>query len=316
MCPSQVPWQHTIADLVDRLITDYGVNGIYIDEVSCNSHELCFAKDHLHPLGGGRYWADGWREFYQKVLQVARRDGRRVVVTSEAANEIFFDLVTANLYTARPSDFEIPLQEIVYSGYTLFYGTVCDFRKSRRLFNFGVGQGFIDGRQVGWMDFDLFRKPEFSAKADFLVHCAQLRTATRKFHTFGRLWRPLAPTNPIPAFEEEFAEGGTHKGNVPSAEARIWQAEDGHLGLFFANYGDAEIPFSYTLEPAEFGLAGVGFKVSEITPGKVIDLGNEGSRIKRTETLKPNSVKVLEIAPVAGSDSRAGSASKEKGPRP
>ena len=178
MCPSQVPWHYTISNLVDSLVGPYGANGIYVDEVSCNSHELCFNKDHLHPLGGGRYWADGWRDFYINILNVAHRGSREVVVTSEAANEIFFDLVTANLFTGRPSDREIPLQEVVYSGYTLFYGSVCDFRKSNQLFNFAVGQGFIDGKQVGWMDFDLFRRPQFSAKVDlrlllisFAINC-------------------------------------------------------------------------------------------------------------------------------------------------
>ena len=123
MCPSQVPWHKTMTVLIDSIIGFYGTNGIYVDEVSCNSHELCFNKDHLHPLGGGRYWADGWREFYQKTLNVAHQNGRNAVITSEAANEIFFDLVHSNLYTAGPSENEIPLQQVVYSGYTLFYGS-------------------------------------------------------------------------------------------------------------------------------------------------------------------------------------------------
>ena len=297
MCPSQVPWHHTIINLVDSIVGLFGANGIYIDEVSCNSHELCFNKDHLHPLGGGRYWADGWREFYQKILIIAHQRGRNVVVTSEAANEIFFDLVTANLYTGRPSDYEIPLQEVVYSGYTLFYGSVCDFRKSNQLFNFSVGQGFIDGKQPGWMDFDLFRRPQFSAKVDFLRQCAQLRMVTQKFHTFGRLWEPVTPANSIPTFEEEFRDGGSHKGKVPSVEARLWQAEDGHLAVFIANYTDKEIPFSYSIDPAKYGLTADRYEVSEITPEKVSLLTREGKKITRTEIMKPNKVRVLEIAP-------------------
>lgn len=298
MCPSQVAWHHTITNLVDSIVGPYGANGIYIDEVSCNSHELCFNKDHLHPLGGGRYWADGWRDFYQKALNVARQDGRDAVVTSEAANEIFFDLVSANLYTGRPSDLEIPLQEVVYSGYTLFYGTVCDFRKSDRLFNFSVGQGFIDGKQVGWMDFDLFRRPQFSAKVDFLRQCAQLRMVTQEFHTFGRLWEPVVPTNPIPTFEEEFRDGGVHIGKVPSVEARLWQAENGHLALFLANYTDKEIPFSYILDPAKYGLAADRYEITEITPEKVIPLAKEGRLIERTEIMPARKVRVIEMAPL------------------
>jgi hypothetical protein len=298
MCPSQVPWHHTIANLVDSLVGTYGANGVYIDEVSCNSHELCFNKDHLHPLGGGRYWADGWRDFYQEILNVAHQGRRDVVVTSEAANEIFFDLVTANLYTGRPSDLEIPLQEIVYSGYTLFYGTVCDFRKSDRLFDFSVGQGFIDGKQIGWMDFDLFRRPQFSSKVDFLRQCARLRMVTQKFHTFGRLWEPLTPTNAVPAFEEEFTDGGQHKGRVPSVEARLWQAVDGHLAVFIANYTDREIPFSYAIDPANYGLSADRYEITEITPEKVLPLAKEGRQINRTEIMPPQKVRVIEIAPL------------------
>ncbi len=298
MCPSQAFWHHTIANLVDSIVGQYGANGIYIDEVSCNSHELCFNRDHRHPLGGGRYWADGWRDFYQKILNVAHRNGRDVVVTSEAANEIFFDLITANLYTESPSDCEIPLQEVVYSGYTLFYGSVCDFRKSNQLFNFSVGQGFIDGKQVGWMDFDLFRRPQFSAKVDFLRQCAKLRMATQKFHTFGRLWEPVAPTNSIPTFEEEFRDGGLRKGQLPSVEARLWQAEDGHLAVFIANYTDKERPFSYTIDPSKYGLTGIHYELKEILPEEVLPLAKEDKPIKRTEIMPPNKVRVIEIVPL------------------
>ena len=189
-------------------------------------------------------------------------------------------------------------QEVVYAGYTLFYGTVCDFRKSDRLFNFSVGQGFIDGKQIGWMDFDLFRKPEFSAKVDFLRQCAQLRMASQKFHTFGRLWGPVVPTTPVPPFEEEFRDGGVRQGKVPSVEGRLWQAEDGHLALFLANYTDKDVPFSYSLDPARYGLTADRFELTEILPGKALPLGREGRTITRTETMAPNTVRVIEIAPV------------------
>jgi len=52
MCPSQVPWHYTIARLVDALVGEYGANGIYIDEVSCNSHELCFNRTTFIPSAG------------------------------------------------------------------------------------------------------------------------------------------------------------------------------------------------------------------------------------------------------------------------
>jgi len=299
MCPGQVPWQHTISSLIDKMINLFGINGIYVDEVSCNSHELCFNPDHHHTLGGGHYWAEGYRNYYQEVLNVAHKNNRNIVVTSEGSNEIFFDLVHGNLYTGRPSENEIPLQEIVYSGYTLFYGTVCDYTKSNRYFNFAVGQGFIDGRQIGWMDFGLFRNPQYAEKVQYLKQCAKLRMVTQKYLTFGRLWAPVYPTNNIPTFEEDFEERGSagHKGSVPSAEARLWQAEDGHLAVFIANYTDKEIPFSYMIDPAKYGLTADRFEIAEITAEKIIPVTKSGRPIKRTENMPPNKVRVIEITP-------------------
>ena len=297
MCPNQNFWHFTINNVVDSIINVYGANGIYMDEISCNSHELCFNPDHRHPLGGGRYWADGYRNLYRKTLNIAHQNGKNVVITSESANEIFFDLVTANLFTSQPTDYEIPMLQVVYSGYTLFYASRCDFRKSDLLFNFCVGQGFIDGRQIGWMDFDLFR-PQFSSKVEYMKNCARYRMATKKYLTFGRLWEPIYPDNDVPVFKEEFPGGGLHTSKAPSAEARLWQAEDGKIAIFIANYVNEKIPFTYTIDPGKYGLDASSYQVTEISPEGNNPISKSGKTISRTEILEPNMVKVIEFAPI------------------
>ncbi|KPL09695.1 MAG: hypothetical protein AMS26_22545 [Bacteroides sp. SM23_62] len=297
MCPNQNFWHYTINNLVDSIINVYGANGIYMDEISCNSHELCFNPDHRHPLGGGRYWADGYRNLYRKTLNIAHQSGKDIVITSESANEIFYDLVTANLFTGRPTDYEIPMLQTVYSGYTLFYASRCDFRKSDLLFNFSVGQGFIDGRQIGWMDFDLFR-PQYDKKVEYMKNCAKYRMVTKKYLVFGRLWEPVYPDNEVPFFEEEFVGGGRHTGHIPGAEARLWQAEDGSIAIFMANYFDREIPFSFTIDPGKYGLKASTYQVTEISPEGNLPISKTGGTISRTEVLGPNRVKVIEFAPV------------------
>ena len=89
-----------------------------------------------------------------------------------------------------------------------------------------------------------------------------------------------------------------HTGKVPSVEARLWQSEDGHLALFLANYTEKEVPFSYVLEPARYGLTADRFELTEVLPGKTLPLGREGPVIKRTETMAPNKVRGIEIAPL------------------
>jgi hypothetical protein len=297
MCPNQNFWHYSINNVVDSIINVYGANGIYLDEISCNSHELCFNPGHRHPMGGGRYWADGYRDLYRKTLNIAQQDGKQAVITSESANEIFFDLVNGNLFTVHPTDYEIPMLQVVYSGYTLFYASRCNFRLSDLLFNFGVGQGFIDGRQIGWMDFDLFR-PEFSQKLEYMKNCARYRMVTKEYLTFGRLWEPVYPVNEVAVFQEEFPGGGLHTGTAPNAEARLWQAEDGRVAIFIANYVNEEVEFSYTIDLAKYGLHAENYQVTEITPEGNHPISRSGKMISRTEILQPAKVKVIEFAPI------------------
>jgi Domain of unknown function (DUF6259) len=266
MCPSQSFWQGTIAALVERLVGELGVNAVYVDQISAMEHEMCFQRTHGHPLGGGHYWVDGNRELLRRVRNVADRAGREITITSEGADEMFLDLVDENLTWAQPSDFEIPLMQVVYSGYTLFFGSPCDYEQSDRFFRYAQGQALIDGRQNGWMNLRLF-DPKHERKVQYLSDCARTRTKYLKYLSYGELVEPVTPLDPVPVFTEEvFGWDHKHRGTVPAAEGRLWKAEDGSLALFFANYGDERVRFRYRTAMTE-----------------------------RTEVLEPASVKVVEL---------------------
>jgi len=67
MCPTREFWQAAISGLIDGLAREYGVNGVYVDQISAMEHELCFDRTHGHPAGGGRYWADGNRYLLRNI---------------------------------------------------------------------------------------------------------------------------------------------------------------------------------------------------------------------------------------------------------
>ena len=301
MCGKQAFWQDTISSLVDDIFSLYGVNGIYVDQVAGLYHELCFATNHDHPLGGGSYWADGNRELLREIKNIAHKKGRDCVVTSEGASEVFFDVLDGNLLWSQPSEKEIPMMQVVYSGYTLFFGSPCDYKKSDSFFAFAQGQALLHGRQNGWMDLGLF-EPKYSRKVDYLKQCGQYRVAARKFLTYGRLLGAIKPINDVPKFTEDSFGWGMYEkirtASVPSAEAYLWQSEDGHLGIFLANYVDEEIPFAYSIYPVKYGLRAERYQLTEITPQRVFPLGKISGPIERTETLGPRKLKVIEIAPV------------------
>lgn len=275
MCPTQEYWQGKISRLIDDLHRLHGVNGVYVDQISAMEHELCFHPSHGHPIGGGRYWVDGNRALLRKIRNEAQREGRNVVITSEGADEVFFDLLDSNLTWAQPTDQEIPMMEVVYSGYTLFFGSPCDYTKSERFFNYAQGQALIDGRQNGWIGFGVF-KPEHQRKAEYFRECGRMRVKGAKYLTYGRLLGPVEPLKPVATFTEEgFGWNRPRRGMVPAAEARLWLAEDGRLAIFFANYTDETVPFSYRIDPARFGLK------RRPTDG--------------TQTLNPREIKMVEV---------------------
>jgi hypothetical protein len=298
MCPTQEFWQNTISTLFNSLVEDYGVNGVYIDQIAAHLHEFCFNKEHGHPLGGGHYWVDGNRDLLRKVRNFGERSGRHPVITSEGTDEVFMDLVDGYLTWAEPTDREIPLMEVVYSGHTVFFGSPCDITKSERFFCYAQGQGFIDGRQNGWLSLALF-KPENSTKAEYLRQCGRYRVATKQYLVYGRLLGPVEPESPVPTFTEEgFGFGNKHKGTVPAAEGRLWQAENGRLALFLANYIDQPVEFKYRLDPGKFGLRGKRFDLKEISPEGTAPITTVTGTVQRTEKLGPRKLKVIEIAPV------------------
>ena len=189
------------------------------------------------------------------------------------------------------------MMEVVYSGYTLFFGSPCDFRRSERFFNYAQGQALIDGRQNGWMPFDLFLRPEYAAKAEYLRQCGRYRVAAKKYLTYGRLLQPIEPLKPVPTFREEgFGERPTHAGTVPEAEGRLWQSEDGRLGIFLANYTDQVVPFLYRLDPASFGLKAASYSLTEITPDGAAAIATQSGTIERTEQLGARRITLIEIS--------------------
>lgn len=82
---------------------------------------------------------------------------------------------------------------------------------------------------------------------------------------------------------------------MPSAEARLWQAEDSRLALILASYVDEPVKFTWTLDPAKFGLASGRYRLSELKPEGPSPLGAAAGAIRRTEDLGPAAIKVVEI---------------------
>ncbi len=67
MCMGTEFWRHHYASLAEQAVRQLGVDGIYMDQ-ACTSL-ACYDPAHGHPLGGGTYWMNGFKQLAADIRQ-------------------------------------------------------------------------------------------------------------------------------------------------------------------------------------------------------------------------------------------------------
>jgi hypothetical protein len=297
MCPYTKFWQDKIAELVGQLGTRLGANAAYLDQVSASSPALCFDKSHGHPLGGGHWWVDGYRELLKKVRVAAHENGRDMVIGSESALEQYIDLIDG-FYEMEFDGRGIPMMQAVYSGYTLYLFSCYlslggNTDRGWKMLN---GRSFIWGKQNGWVSFDIL-KPEYTSRAEYLKKIGKYRVATKKFLTYGELVDTIGYNETVTEIWD--VKGTLSTAKLPAIQGAVWKAEDGSLGVFLVNYLDTEKNIDLDIDPRRYGLnsASGQFVVRQVNPEGNPDKAERlTGALKRTEKLAPFDIRVLEIS--------------------
>ena len=250
MCPATAFWQDTIVDLCRKITRDLGCDGVYLDQIAAEKAELCFDGSHGHPLGGGGYWLEGYREMIRKVRSAL---GPRFFLTTECnwegAIADFDGLLMWHSHGERAipgqsNEQLIPLFAAAYSGLARTFGSqfnrsdLCE--ESGRRFAARMGALLAWGAQLGWGDLTLLLEDEFAPLAVYLASLCRLRVAHRQTFTTGRMLRPPKIEPDAPAI------------------ASLWQATDGGITMFLVNPTAEPCDVAATASAAE--CAGRGFE--------------------------------------------------------
>ena len=296
MCPTTKVWQNKLAEVVTRMVSELGANGVYMDQTASCQPAYCFDPLHGHPLGGGHHWIDGNRKGIEQTHESARKVNPEIILTTEDFAEPYIDvfdgLLACNIYNIFPD--HIPLFDFVYSGYCLLYGQGAG--GSALSFKMGNARMFIWGQQMGWFDPNSVNLE--SPEAKYLkVLCKSLaKESVRKFLFFGEMVRPpkLEGDNPmlqIPLGADQ------KKLEMAAVSHSAWKGEDGTLGLVFTNLDSVAHSISYKVDYKELKLV-----PSKKYSVKVIDGSGAGTEkiyssdsFLRKEKMAAGSVLVLEI---------------------
>lgn len=282
MCPGADGWQHKIARLVDRLVNECGVNGVYIDQICAAGADRCFDATHGHPLGGGSMWVDGYRTLLSEVRRKLPPDA---IITTEEDAECWIDQFDAQLLVNTPTipaARPVPIFPAVYSGRSLafaFQYIAWDDIKRSLPWRAKMARAFVWGSQLGWVDVERIMAPEAAKEAEFLRNLARCRRFAHEFVVTGRFLGMLdvGGGNPRLTCEATGSMGGTYPIDTPTVIGSAWLAENGSLGVLLANMSDEERKVEVELSLKAAGIqTTTGLSTATFGPEGKLDAGPGG----------------------------------------
>ena len=298
-------WRNKYGGMADTVLRQYDVDGIYMDQAVLSL--VCWDPTHGHPLGGGHYWMDGFRELERGIRRRAGVNSQRILA-GEGAGESWLpelDLmltlqVSQERYTEPGSGWmPIPFFQAVYHPYGLTYGNYSSLsmppyddlwpakfapehplalldERFRHQFYLEQARAFVWGLQPTIANFLPLQLEQRPAETGYMMRLARLRSRTVKYLQAGTFVR--APQLPVPTVDVNLSRisiyaaqrGGPRMstGRYPAAISAAWRAADGSIAIAIASIVDEPIATQLTLDPAVYGLTG---------PGRIVRMSDTGA---------------------------------------
>ena len=128
MC-GEAPRFHEIMRKLEKTLAGTGLDGAYMDMISCAAYLPCYNPRHRHAPGGGTAVVDGYRGYVQKV----REDNPGFILSSEATSEAYLDLFEAFIVIysswerygmgSLPEHEPVPAVTAIYRGAAVLFGS-------------------------------------------------------------------------------------------------------------------------------------------------------------------------------------------------
>ncbi len=287
MCPTQLAWQNILTDAAQQLTDRIGSKGIYIDQVAAAGPTECMDASHNHPLGGGHWWRDGYRDMFAEVHN-AIPAGRFVVV--EGGADYLADQVDGFLTDGWLTNNLVPAFQAIYGGKVQLVGKrTGTSRYHNQSFYCKLSQAFVQGLEPGRTSLWIVHDPDADIAAPFVKKIATMRYKLKDFLAFGEMLRPLTFTGSIPTITSSWTDYGTPVDVAISAiQSSVYRHQNNSsVALIFANASITDtLDFSFDFNGSQYGFPGQVYiqKITETSDGtpqltsnaftKTVSLGN------------------------------------------
>lgn len=254
LCPGTAFWQEKMASLLEFYYHTFGFDGVYIDQVGSFDAMMCFSRDHGHPVGGGRWWVDGYRKMLADIRQ---RTSPQALLTTESCCECYsdtFDLCLSLELNFQHIDYfnnasswrdSVPLYSMIYGDYGNTYGSALSFTMPYDRYEFilmrntlwGVIPTIAADREAVLTD--ATKQPYLDA----IEHCVAFYREHRHTILYGHLIRlpqVVCDHTASVSWDVLFRQTGTYTVTFPSLCVSVWECE-GHQTLLGYNFADETV---------------------------------------------------------------------------
>jgi len=262
MCPATRVWQEKIYSLVHRLFDEYGVNGVYIDQVAAAPPRLCFDSGHGHPLGGGCWWT----EAYWKLLETLQRaKPENTILTTECNADPFVAHFDGYLTWHWQYEGQVPAFPAVYGGTIQMFGRSFrgDTIKTAAL-RMKAAQQLVFGEQIGWVESpDILNELQSMA---FLRRMGLLRRRFQRYFAAGRMGRPPILEGFLPQVQADWQwNDEPWPVRLDGVLAGAWQLpEEKRVAVFLVNISDERVAPELVFDGRQYGLTSAALRVGVI----------------------------------------------------
>ena len=272
MCISQQYWRDILHDIVLRLMTEVGMDGVYMDQIAAARPRLCYDSSHGHSLAGGDWWTEGYWQLLERIQEDIAAVSPEKMLTTESNAEAYAGWFDTYLMCNSLGNGLQPLFPAVYGSKILGFGRYMareDWDDPEALAQ-KQGQLFIWGTQLWWSD---PRVIDHQFAGPWLRDLARLRHSAREFFNEGRM---LAP--PVLAGNDTMVTADWHRremsATMPAVIASAWGVADGRLLIPMINVSKETQTVTLEFDPARYGLdADATLSVQRVGPEGATDVG-------------------------------------------
>ena len=270
MCPTCQPWQDTINNIVWRLLDEYDVAGVYIDQIGAAAPRLCMDANHKHPLGGGDWWVRGYETMLSNIRSRIKKTYPDAFLTTEANAEPYMQFFDGYLVSTSMVPNLIPLFSAVYHDWALTftgYGLPEDLDQDPDAFYSKSGLVFAFGAHVGWIKTTFLLDKKYQEGMEYLQRLAAMRGQALPWLALGEQLRPLHFNPELPLVSSNWGERwGNEIVSVDAVQHSVWRAPDGTVAVALTNVSTEAITASWDMVTTEYGLPDGAIAVTRLTP--------------------------------------------------